>query len=78
MILWENKNLCLTGEATKCRGMQNAIAITFETSTEGVRFFDSGTVTGTKRACGKRREVSFLGFFASGPIDEMRCTGASP
>ena len=56
MIIRKDEYLGLSGETTKCGGMENAVTIALETRAEGVGFLRDGSPTGADGASRERRE----------------------
>lgn len=64
MVVGKDEDLCLAGEPTKGRRMEDAISITFETCAERVGFFGSAACPRTDRPRGVRREKAVFVIFA--------------
>jgi hypothetical protein len=53
MVLWKNKHLCLARKTSKCRGMQDAVAVTLETGAKWVCFYSMRTIASTECTSGE-------------------------
>ena len=78
MVVGKDEHLGLTGEATERRGVQDAIAIAFETRSEGIGLFVDGPSSGAHRSGGESGEMVLGAFFALLPLGHRGFTGAGP
>ena len=78
MILREHKYLRFACESTKCRSVQNAITVAFETGAERVFLFGHCAIAGTKRTCCKWSEQVVFAGFTFVTVDNVRTACASP
>jgi len=78
MVVGEHEHLGLAGQTTKRRGVENAIAVAFETGAERVGVFVDGTLAGTDRPRGQTSHGPVELVFARGAFDETDLTGSGP
>jgi len=78
MVVGEHEDLGLAGQTTKRRGMENAIAVAFETGTERIGIFVDCALAGTDRPGGQAGHGPVELVFACGAFDEADLTGSGP
>ena len=78
VIVREDKDLCLAGQAPERRRVENAIPVAFEARAEGILVLLSITSSGTDSASRERSEIDVGGRFAFDAVGDVLRADSGP